>query len=185
MRKDTTPSRKTGSHRRPPPPELLWPVALTWYAERRRLGLFVDVNVLQRSDGSFLHLAEIGDLPLEPSEARSSRELRGPATAAALLRRGRTQTAILAGGSTSDEALEEVLRGVADAFAREVGTRRAWLITANILEDTPELVDHQFAWLVAHVFVDATRARHNPPGSPALTRAEIVSIIDTGHLAAT
>jgi hypothetical protein len=156
-RRSTGPHRKARSERRAREVTVripLWPVAVHWYLEQERLALYSGVRVRQEPDGpAFVSLPGVGEVRLEARQLPSALTTPDGECAAAVLCDDGAFEALIGIGQTADEAIDEVLGAVEEAFVDEVGTRRAAALSASVLGQHPELADERsvrsaLAWLV-------------------------------------
>ena len=132
----------------------LWPVAVQWYLQQDRLALYSGVLLRQEPDGAaFVSLPGVGEVRLDARQVPSALTAPDGECAAAVLCNDGAFEALIGTGPTAAGAIDEVLGAVEEAFADEVGTRRAAALSASVLGQHPELADERSArnaldWLV-------------------------------------
>jgi hypothetical protein len=124
----------------------LWPLAVQWYLDQKRLALYSAVRVRRGPDGAaFVCLPGVGEVKLETRQLPSAVTEPGGQLAAAVLSCAGAWDALIGVGQTPAGAVDQVLQAVEQAFVEEVGIQRARAISVAVLAEHPELADEQVA----------------------------------------
>lgn len=136
----------------------LWPIALDFYLDQRRLSLHVGVKVRQEPGGAIVSIPGFNDMQLEGLEVPPDQSDEPPVAVALLKPNGQpdaldpsgTTTGVLvASGSTTDDALANVLTLIEEAFTVEVGAEHARSIAAAVRANNPDDANPTHAWHLA------------------------------------